>query len=1206
MKRFIAIIIVELLLSYHYVSYAQTNPLTADIRTAINKVFEHTDLSKVPTGILVDYGIETIPLATYNGAKNNKAVMIPGNFPSFYKGLYSCIVNERKAKLLSLDEFVSRRQMCLYRVPRADEIPLCLLLTPYNRLDSLAIERGTMSVKEGQLYDVPGKPSPYLTEQCVVVAPLRHAVIGKRAKLLFPSELRINNMYAPIAEITVSCAGQEPKVWTPESSRTLTYSFDSYGIKEFTFTITLRNNISYYAWAIIEFKDPNVLAEIRWHRQQHENELRAANENLWGEVDTITIAPNGHHSGGNLLISYDPKRVSDKRLLKPLIIAEGFDVASAFHSNIIRSSLNFDLSCLTSLLGDNKNTFWEDVHNMGYDIVFLDYNNGMDDIRRNAALLEEVIRYVNREKEKNSRYYKQAHKEPNVVMGLSMGGLVAAYGLRSMELKGEEHETSKFISYDSPHYGATIPVSAILAARHFLGNKYTRALVDLVLANFPLPGYDELSIPEKNDYKVSIEEIEAIVNSPAAKQLLKANCDFVGGKLLAEENASRVFNGNSRFTLKEPFYNTDFNSFFQEYHDRGLPRKCYNIAFSNGTPGLNGNPLPYRLAHGNFNLNYWVFHPAVDWGFVGNIFHEMFGALLIPSLIPGIANLQFKTELNKRTTNNRDLTYLCELSYRKSIIIPLVKVPLAQLRVSVPYEHPRYFDEEASGGCYSRLNQSESESMNYGGGFIWPPVVGGNFWETLSGLFLRANCAFDFGTDITRFCFVNRNSALGVPPGIGVEESDFYRTYAVRKDKSEEHIAIDYHADTLLYELRNVPQIDFKPIIKGPVNVTGEQATYRVANHAEGMNYRWITCFENFYFHDSERSSLDYLRQTGTEPTFTVHFGKRKSDRAMIRLAYEKPDLTRDTVSYPILIGLPNAQYLTATQLQGEFVRLEQKPENSQTLLLPTVQLTWKGHGNITGIECKARFANGSGEEVPLKDVSIWDIRDWYTFSGYATSGGDNNELLLYKENLSPQSGDVRIGFTPTPDGDHLNFTSNGADTDLDWGGGDGINPPYVPEDLAEITYHRKCTCAPLLNQEQDAVSFYLAPLLRNDLNARSVNLSFRVRNAAGYSDWTPELTYRIEGPFDWHVVPTRVTDSDARIVLNGDQCKDSEGNPIRLLVRIYNRNWQEMLWRTISAGEGIGIDLLSPGTYIVTVQRYLKDGSLSFSPSAGQVVIKE
>ena len=70
--------------------------LTGEIREAIDYAFENVDLQKVPTGILSDYGIETIPLATYNGAKNNKAVMIPGNFPSFYQGLYSCMVNKRK------------------------------------------------------------------------------------------------------------------------------------------------------------------------------------------------------------------------------------------------------------------------------------------------------------------------------------------------------------------------------------------------------------------------------------------------------------------------------------------------------------------------------------------------------------------------------------------------------------------------------------------------------------------------------------------------------------------------------------------------------------------------------------------------------------------------------------------------------------------------------------------------------------------------------------------------------------------------------------------------------------------------------------------------------------------------------------------------------------------------------------------------------
>ena len=94
--RRISYLLIALFPFFCLTTYGQNEALTEDIRTAINKVFEHTDLSKVPTGILVDYGIETIPLATYDGAKNNKAVMIPGDFPTFYQGLYSCIVSKRK------------------------------------------------------------------------------------------------------------------------------------------------------------------------------------------------------------------------------------------------------------------------------------------------------------------------------------------------------------------------------------------------------------------------------------------------------------------------------------------------------------------------------------------------------------------------------------------------------------------------------------------------------------------------------------------------------------------------------------------------------------------------------------------------------------------------------------------------------------------------------------------------------------------------------------------------------------------------------------------------------------------------------------------------------------------------------------------------------------------------------------------------------
>ena len=1192
MKRFLILVFFFLVLGNLRGNAQGNKELTGEIREALDYAFENVDLQKVPTGILSDYGIETIPLSYYSGRKGISQILPPIYFLSFYDGLYSCIVDKSKVNLPTPQEIKEKCSALKTSIETEEIIPIAVVMTPYNRVDSLALRKGTLHLQNKQLYEVPGSPSPYYTKYCVAAVPFHPELKRKHIALSFPDDLLFNNMKTDLASISISFNNNADFI-TTKYWRRISHTYPTYGTKKITIRFNLKNKSHFYAYISLDLKDPEQLELQMQNEQRDADLLRQASESLWGAIDTHNFTTTEHHSGGRIEISYAKERARDRRILKPLIIAEGFDVSSAYKERKERNRKNNTLTSLTSLYNTGDRAFivwqfWRKVKEEGYDVIYLDYNNGMDDIRRNAALLEEVIRYVNREKEKNSRYYKQAHKEPNVVMGLSMGGLVAAYALRSMELKGEEHETSKFISYDSPHYGATVPFSALILAKHVLTNPYLSAAYNMHLQKLLNQFHQPLNFPYK------LNEIETVLESPAAKQMLEINSGLSTETIRSLDSELRK--SGSRYAppaLPVVMSNHHpFKDFMTEYHDRGLPQKCYCIAFSNGMDADKLLPLngPYATVSVNAQL-FQCLHPLFEWLASLNLFGSPTGDLVVPMILPGIAYFNGSIGLvpNRLSTSVTEKMYECNITYEKRLFYDII-VPISRMSLCKPQNMMYYYDESAPGSCYSAGDDVSNKIYSFN------KLLGALFVDlTANGVLYLGNLSF---------CFVNKSSALGYSPWS--DRSDFYRTYAVRKDKSEEHIVIDYHADTLLYELRNVPQIDFKPIIKGPVNVTGEQATYRVANHAEGMNYRWITCFENFYFHDSERSSLDYLRQTGTEPTFTVHFGKRKSDRAMIRLAYEKPDLTRDTVSYPILIGLPNAQYLTATQLQGEFVRLEQKPESSQTVLLPTVQLTWKGHGNITGIECKARFANGSGEEVPLKDVSIWDIRDWYTFSGYATSGGDNNELLLYKENLSPQSGDVRIGFTPTPDGDHLNFASNGADTDLDWGGGDGINPPYVPEDLAEITYHRKCTCAPLLNQEQDAVSFYLAPLLRNDLNARSVNLSFRVRNAAGYSDWTPELTYRIEGPFDWHVVPTRVTDSDARIVLNGDQCKDSEGNPIRLLVRIYNRNWQEMLRRTISAGEGIGIDLLSPGTYIVTVQRYLKDGSLSFSPSAGQVVIKE
>ena len=97
-----------------------------------------------------------------------------------------------------------------------------------------------------------------------------------------------------------------------------------------------------------------------------------------------------------------------------------------------------------------------------YDIIYVDWLNCEADIRDNARLLIEIIDWV------NSKKIESRSEKHNVVLGESMGGLVARYALRTMELEGHPHETIAYISHDSPHLGAHIPLGALYGIQSLL------------------------------------------------------------------------------------------------------------------------------------------------------------------------------------------------------------------------------------------------------------------------------------------------------------------------------------------------------------------------------------------------------------------------------------------------------------------------------------------------------------------------------------------------------------------------------------------------------------------------------------------------------------------------------------------------------------------------------------------------------------------
>ncbi|TGE21316.1 T9SS type A sorting domain-containing protein [Hymenobacter aquaticus] len=98
----------------------------------------------------------------------------------------------------------------------------------------------------------------------------------------------------------------------------------------------------------------------------------------------------------------------------------------------------------------------------GYDIVYLDFTKGADLIQNNAMLLVELLDYV------NNPANRTANAEEAIVMGASMGGQVARFGLAWMEQQGLCHNSKLYVSMDSPHRGANIPLGIQYLLRRLL------------------------------------------------------------------------------------------------------------------------------------------------------------------------------------------------------------------------------------------------------------------------------------------------------------------------------------------------------------------------------------------------------------------------------------------------------------------------------------------------------------------------------------------------------------------------------------------------------------------------------------------------------------------------------------------------------------------------------------------------------------------
>ncbi|MCW5923526.1 MAG: hypothetical protein KIS77_14375 [Saprospiraceae bacterium] len=167
-----------------------------------------------------------------------------------------------------------------------------------------------------------------------------------------------------------------------------------------------------------------------------EQAVQERGEGLNYPIDPEDIIPV--NAGADLRIFYGSPC---NKLLKPFVIVEGFELVndpSVFQDRLKRLLQKGDAITGTSQpLGE-----W--LYAQGYDIVWVNLTYIQDYIQNSAEMVKACVQAVNNIKAANGS------SEPNMIMGVSAGGIITKYMLLKAQQTGFDHQCEKFFSYDAP------------------------------------------------------------------------------------------------------------------------------------------------------------------------------------------------------------------------------------------------------------------------------------------------------------------------------------------------------------------------------------------------------------------------------------------------------------------------------------------------------------------------------------------------------------------------------------------------------------------------------------------------------------------------------------------------------------------------------------------------------------------------------------
>lgn len=503
---------------------SQTLPFPID--SLVRNPLVQMSASRVNSGILEDLGANSVYFRDYNGQS-----LADSNYVNNF--VLSTILQSLRNSSFSQNSFPSSHvyRDSLSKIYGRGNNPVSILFYKYHYLksnaltDSLVVQKSDLHI-EDRFNEYGAWVNPYDSSFVFCFAPYI-SYSKDEVVFYFRNDLVMSNH--PITSILFDPGdGGGYRSIALQGVTKISVDYNATGIesKELKMKLVLTDNTELLAHSpFVAFEEIGT-GNTHYHPKTYNN-IVTPDDSL-----TITASQSymGYQPSAKAYVFYANGRNS---IHNPFIYVEGFDPLPKLE----------DLMSNSGVFGQGNMTYNDlyldlpDSIKNKYDIVYIDWQMSTAPIEANSDIVKQVIQWVNCNKVTTER---------NVLMGYSMGGIIARYTLCSMEANHLPHDVKTYISHDAPHYGANIPTGLLYAAQYLF-----RIIDELDSVNL-LDFLGSLLISQ-GAFSRSEEEMQLILqsylpylmalrNAPSVRQMLwnYVNCDLTPDNTLYNQTQSQL------------------------------------------------------------------------------------------------------------------------------------------------------------------------------------------------------------------------------------------------------------------------------------------------------------------------------------------------------------------------------------------------------------------------------------------------------------------------------------------------------------------------------------------------------------------------------------------------------------------------------------------------------------------------------------------